>query len=295
LALAEDSEALREERRVWARRHTWRQRAADFMAAVERVRPKVSVIVLAYNHWELSEPCLRSVLSLTDYTNIEVLVVDNASSDETPARLRELAEIDDRVTVIRNEENLGFAGGNNVGIRAATGEYVILLNNDTYVTKGWVRDLIRPLMLDRRVGLAGPLTNNIGNEQKISLAFANIDGIEAEVRPFLRQRLRERFDTHNLAFFCVAVRRDVLDAVGLLDEAYGLGFFEDDDYCRRVLAAGYRIVVTDDAFVHHHLSGSFNALGAAEKQTQMERNKAIFESRWGEWQPHAYRDSPGFG
>jgi GT2 family glycosyltransferase/glycosyltransferase involved in cell wall biosynthesis len=294
-ARSEDSDALRRKRRDWAAEHTWRQRAGDFAAAVARARPRVSVIVLAYNHWELTEACLQSVLAVSDYANLEVLVVDNASSDETPQRLRELAELDERVSVIRNETNLGFAAGNNVGIRAATGEYVILLNNDTYVTKGWVRDLIRPLILDRQVGLAGPLTNNIGNEQKISLAYPNLDSIEAEVRPFLRKRLRERFDTHNLAFFCVAVRRDVVDTVGLLDEAYGLGFFEDDDYCRRVLAAGYRIVVTDDAFVHHHLSGSFNALGAGEKQAQMERNKAIFESRWGEWQPHAYRDSPGFG
>jgi GT2 family glycosyltransferase len=74
-----------------------------------------------------------------------------------------------------------------------------------------------------------------------------------------------------------------------------MGFFEDDDYCRRVKQANYDIVIVDDVFVHHHLSASFSAIGPKAGGELMERNRAIFEKRWGAWQPHRYRDEPGFG
>ncbi len=196
--------------------------------------------------------------------------------------------------MILNEANLGFSAGNNVGLRAARGEYLILINNDTFVTRGWVRDLIRPLQRDPKIGLVGPLTNNIGNEQKIRLIYNSMTEMEKLARRFTRSRLRRTYPVKNLAFFCVAIRRALLDEVGFLDEVYGLGFYEDDDYCRQVTNKGYGIVIADDVFVHHHLAVSFQTLGAKAGE-QMARNRAIFEERWGPWQPHRYRDEPGFG
>jgi GT2 family glycosyltransferase len=114
-------------------------------------------------------------------------------------------------------------------------------------------------------------------------------------RAIVRLRPRQRFKTHCVAFFCVAMRRDVFEQIGFLDESYGLGFFEDDDYCKRVIEAGYEIQIVDDAFVHHHLSASFAQLGDKKKRELMERNKAIYEARWGPWKPHSFRDAPGFG
>src|SRR5205823_7001938 len=98
-----------------------------------------------------------------------------------------------------------------------------------------------------------------------------------------------------LAFFCVAIRRGVLQEVGLLDEAYGLGYFEDDDYCRRARDANYRLVIADDVFVHHHLSVSYDMLPNGAAAELMTRNRAIYEARCGSWQPDRYRDGPGFG
>lgn len=294
-ALAEDSAELRRRRHEWAAEHTWTNRARSFLSEMQKLSPRVSVVVLAYNNWTYTQACLHSVLTLSDYPNLEVILVDNASTDETLEELERFERRDQRVRVIRNEENLGFAAGNNVGIVASTGDYVILLNNDTYVTRGWVRDLIRPLMQDPDLGLVGPLTNNIGNEQKINIHYSDMQQMASVSRRFTRRRLRQRFPTENLAFFCVALSRKTIDRVGLLDEAYGRGFFEDDDYCQRVSAAGMKIAVADDVFVHHHLSASFNALGSEEKAAQMERNKAIYESRWGAWKPHVYRDAIGFG
>ena len=258
---------------------------------------KVSVVVLCYNNWEDTQACLESVLTLSEYPDelLEVIVVDNASTDGTAEGLEDLRRGDSRVQVVRNEDNLGFAGGNNVGIRQATGDVIILLNNDTYVTRGWVRRLIRPLLRDDRVGLSGPLTNNIGNEQKVALRYETMEEMQLVSSQFVDGRLGETFETDGLAFFCVAIRRDVVDDVGLLDEAFGIGFFEDDDYCRRAARRGWRMVVVDDVFVHHRLSASFDALGEQVRDQLFERNKQIYEMKWGPWTPHRYRDAPGFG
>jgi GT2 family glycosyltransferase len=106
---------------------------------------------------------------------------------------------------------------------------------------------------------------------------------------YTRSRIGKLIDVDTVAFFCVAMPRATYERVGPMDEAFGVGFFEDDDYCRRVQAAGLRVVCADDVFVHHHLSASFDALKAEKKQELFERNKAIYEAKWGPWKPHAYR------
>ena len=93
----------------------------------------------------------------------------------------------------------------------------------------------------------------------------------------------------------MAIRRGVIEAVGDLDEAYTTGYFEDDDYCKRVREAGFHLAVCDDVFVHHHHSASFSQLGDKTRTSLMKRNRRIFEKRWGRWTPHSYRAEPGFG
>lgn len=291
VAAMQDSPAERDRRSTWALQHTWTARVDDFDRAIDAVWPKVSVVILCYNNLAFTETCLRSVQMFSDYEDLEIICVDNASTDGTGEFLKRQRGIQ----VISNDTNLGFAGGNNVGIRAASGDIVILLNNDTYVTPGWVRDLIRPLLRHDRIGVCGPLTNNIGNEQKTKVSYQNMQEMRQAARAFTAPRKRTYYPTENLAFFCVAIRRDVLDAVGLLDEDYGVGFFEDDDYCQRVRAAGYDMAISDGAFIHHHLSASFSLLPDNGRQRQLEKNKAIFESKWGPWRPHRYRNEEGFG
>jgi len=150
----------------------------------------------------------------------------------------------------------------------ATAQHRELLdNNDTVVKPGWVRSLIRPLCRDPQTGLAGPPTNSVGNEQKLRVAYDNMQAMAAEALRVARRYPRRRFATDNLAFFCVAIARRVIDAVGL----------------------------PDDVFVHHRLSASFDALEQEAKEAQFQRNKAIFERKWGPWTPHRYRDEAGFG
>jgi GT2 family glycosyltransferase/glycosyltransferase involved in cell wall biosynthesis len=295
VCLRQKDPALARRRQLWTGRHSWDVRARKLAGMVARQYPLVSVVVLCYNNLAFTMACLESVLAFSDYPDLEIICVDNASTDGTPDYLNGLAERHGFVRYIRNESNLGFAGGNNVGIRAARGEYVILLNNDTYVTRGWARDLIRPMQLDRTIGMTGPLTNMAGNEQKVGLAYADMTEMARASAVFTIPRRRRLYPIGCLAFFCVAIRRDVLEAVGDLDEAYSTGYFEDDDYCKRVEQAGYQLTVCDDVFVHHHHSASFSQLGDKATTNLMKRNRRIFEKRWGRWVPHAYRAEPGFG
>ena len=87
----------------------------------------------------------------------------------------------------------------------------------------------------------------------------------------------------------MAFSRELVDKVGLLDEQFGQGFFEDDDFCRRVSDAGYTIAIAEDVFVHHHLSATFSKETKERRQELFESNKKKFEAKWGEWKPHEYR------
>src|SRR4029077_692040 len=128
-ALAEDSPTLRARRQAWAREHTWASRAGQLAPALDASFPLVSVVVLTYNNWEYTKACLFAVRHWSDYPNLEIIAVDNASTEGARETLRELGRQSERVHVILNDSNLGVAGGYNVGLRAARGDYVSLLNN----------------------------------------------------------------------------------------------------------------------------------------------------------------------
>ncbi len=283
--------ALIEQRRTFASCQTWNHRARELVHYLTQIEwPKISVIVLTYNNWALSRACLNSVLNDSDYPGVlDLIVVDNASSDETASQLTAWAAKEPRMRVLLNETNLGFAAGNNVGMDMADGDYVVLLNNDTVVTRGWLLTLLRHLQADPMLGLVGPVTNNIGNEAKVDVQYASPLDLHAAARRFTLAHMGAELTLQTVAFFCVMFPRKVMQEVGLLDEAFGRGFFEDDDYCRRVEKAGYRIACADDVYVHHHLSASFDALKAEEKKILFDTNKRHYESKWGSWTPHVYR------
>lgn len=292
-ALAGDDRDAAGARQAFAASQTWAHRAAAFDAALAGLpEPKVSVIVLAWNNLEYTQRCLGSIESYSGYRNLEVIAVDNASTDGSRDWLRQWAEeasaAGHRRRLILNDENLGFSAGNNVGLRAATGDVLVILNNDTHVTPGWVRGLCNHLH-DPALGLVGPVTNNIGNEAKIDIAYDDMQAMMREAARYTRAHPGERIPIRTAAFFCVAMRRDTFERVGGMDESFGVGFFEDDDYCRRVEQAGLRVACAEDVFVHHHLSASFDALGSERKRALFEANKAIYEAKWGPWVPHGYR------
>ncbi len=256
------------------------------------VYPKVSVIVLSYNLQKMTKECIESVLFSSAYENIELIVVDNASNDGSAEMLRELEKEHSRLKVILNSENRGFAGGNNDGIRASSGEYVLLLNNDTLITRGYITSLLKYFDKIPNLGMAGPCTNNISNEAKVSVTYYDKSGMSLFAHKFT-SRNRSKYIVQSegaLAMFCVLIKAAVFEEVGLLDERYVRGMFEDDDFAMSLRQAGKCLIIAEDAFVHHYGSQSFSALKIEQHLEQFYENKRRFEEKWGiTWQPHSKR------
>lgn len=277
-------------RDLFAKQQTWAHRAKDVLAEIQRIQlPRISVVILTYNNLDLTRACLESVISRSNYPNLEIIVVDNHSTDGTAHYLESMSSSHPDIRIIFNEENVGFAAGNNVGLAAATGEYLALLNNDTVVTDGWCLTLLRHLQRDPGLGLVGPVTNNIGNEARIEVEYDSPEHMDVPARAFTLAHMGTAQSIPNLAFFCVMMPRSTYEACGPICTEYATGFFEDDDYCRRVEAQGLRIGCAEDVFIHHHLSASFSKMGQVERQALFERNRRIYESKWGPWVPHSYR------
>lgn len=239
-----------------------------------------SIIIVSFNGLHDSTiPCLESIVSSTGNEDYEIVVVDNNSSDGTPAYLKELATHELRLKLVLNSSNRGFAGGNNDGIRAASGNYFVLLNNDTQVTDGWLTKLRESLQNDHTIGLIGPVSNSVGNEQKIYTEGATPAEIIEEGLAWTRQSCGDGFATERLGFFCVAFRRDILNNVGLLDEAYDLGFYEDDDYCIRVRLTGLVLTCREDVFIYHRGSASFDKVPCRTREL-LKRNRRLLEKKF---------------
>ncbi|MDE2422942.1 MAG: glycosyltransferase [Betaproteobacteria bacterium] len=236
-----------------------------------------SIVVLAYNGLkEVTRPCIESILKNTPKGSYELVLVDNASSDGTAAYFEALHSQYDHITLCLNQQNKGYAGGNNDGMRLAKGAYIVLLNNDTLVPQGWLNRLLGLLKANGNVGLVGPVTNSAGNEQRIEISGLNESNFEQHIAPYLERQRGRWFTTERLGFYCVAMKRVVMERVGLLDERFGLGMFEDDDYCIRVRNAGYALAVTEDCFVYHKGSVSFGKLSVDSYRELFMKNRALF-------------------
>ena len=289
-ALAANSPEAVTRRMRFAEQHTWEARYLQLAEAIRQLYHKTSIIIPAHNNLHLTRLCVDSIFRHTTWPNYEIVIVDNASSDGTADYLHELAARYANVRCIFNERNAGFARAINQGIAAAGGDYLVFLNNDTIVARGWLTAMIRYLEAHPDVGMIGPATNLAGNEAKIDVDYTTVEEMEAFAERYTREHAGEALEPRMLGFFCVVIARRVLDQVGLLDERFGIGMFEDDDLSLRVRRAGYRLVCTDGAFVHHFHSATMRKFSEQEYLQLFEANRAKFEQKWGiRWTPHRYR------
>jgi len=280
-ALADDSDKEIERRREFAACNTWENRCTALDRAVRKLFPPASIIIVTFNNLALNQGCLQSIFGKTDWPNFEVLVVDNASSDGTAQWLLQEAAHEPRLRVILNTDNRGFSAANNQGLRAAHGEHLCLLNNDTVVTRGWLSTLIGHLRKTPELGMIGPVSNMVGNEAKIPVGYAEIAKMPPWAAAHCRQHDGETVPIIMLGFFCVVLCREVYEKVGELDEQFGTGYFEDTDYCCRVRRQGYELRYALDAFVHHWQGASFRLLGDDGFTEIYQNNQQLFEAKWG--------------
>ena len=212
--------------------------------------------------------CVNSVQKFSD--NFECVVVDNASTDGS---IEKLQEFHPDVDVIRNSANYGFAKANNVGIRQAKGAYIVLLNSDTLVTKGWLHELIQCVERDSHVGLATPKLVRMDGRLDSTGHIFWFRALDAINRGGGEEDLGQYDSFTELVtcdFACAIIKREVLEQIGLLDEKI---FFlhEDIDYCLRAHIAGWRVIYCPQGLIYHQRGGSTTKIQATGFKRRRQR------------------------
>ncbi len=238
---------------------------------------RASIIIVTYNQLtEATIPCVESIYKFTDINDFELIIVDNNSVDGSQHYLKSLADQYKNVKIRLNNVNKGFGGGNNDGLRIASGNNLILLNNDTLVTPDWLNRLLKPIETNPEIGLIGPISNYSGRESKIFLKDISENNYIELSQEYTNKQKGSYFETNMLSFFCIAMRRDVFEKVGYFDENFVIGMFEDDDYCKRIKEACYKLIVLEGCFIYHKGSKSFSKLTNDQYSEVLNKNKEYY-------------------
>lgn len=230
----------------------------------DRDEPPV-IVLTVHNAFEALDECLHSIFRNTDPDMLRMIIVDDASSDDRVAsRLAELAP-DSRIHLIRNTENQGYTRSANLGVRAANGRDVVLLNSDVTVTPAWLEGLRAPVWNDPTIGTVTAMSDNAG-----AFSFPDKDcrhdvpdGLDRDI--FARMMVQatgacDPVETPTGSGFCMLIRGALIEQIGLFDEgAFPRGYGEENDFCMRAVAAGWRNVITPWSYVYHRRNASFGA------------------------------------
>jgi hypothetical protein len=220
--------------------------------------PLVSILILNYNGLKYVDKCLTSILQ-TNYSNFEIIFIDNASTDGSYEYVKKRYGDDPRLKIIRNKRNYGFAKGNNIGSSYAKGDYLVFLNVDTEVEPNWLRELVKLMESDPSIGAAQAKLLRMDEPRRLDTCGHKLTpyGFTYEVG------LNEVANSYNNILEILAgkgaalmVRRKIFEEVGGFDEDYFL-LREETDLCWRIWLRGYKVVFTPKAKVLHAIGGIF--------------------------------------
>lgn len=243
------------------------------------LRQKVSIIILTWNGIDYTKKCLRTLKpSVENEENVRVYVVDNGSSDQTPAYLKTL----DWITLIRNDTNTGFVRGNNRAINRIPDGDIVLLNNDMIIGQAdWLVRLQAAAYEDPLTGIAGcRLTDGKGNLLHAGTYIypetywgQQIGGNQKDIGQYCVTR-----EVEGVVFACAYIKREVIRKTGGLNERF-FSYFEDTDYCLSARKAGFRVVCAGDVTLTHcqNVSSSVNEVNFSE---MFEKSRKVFKKIW---------------
>jgi len=240
--------------------------------------PLVSIIMLTYDQLGCTRTCIESIERFTPPV-YEMIFVDNGSSDGTPDYLRQVVQRMPRARLVTNLHNHGFAKGNNQGICLARGKYVLLLNNDTVVTPGWLEGMISVFERYPRTGLVGPTSNMVAGAQFVpDVPYRDLSGLLDFASRRTGSLRGQTLVVSTLIGFCLLAKAYVVRMLGSLDEIFGTGNFEDRDYCLRADLSGFEMRIALDVFVHHEGHKSFKSKW--DMDHWLLSNWEIFKKKW---------------
>ncbi len=224
-------------------------------------RPHFSIIIVTFNSESTILDCLNHLVRASVNEAIEIIVIDNASSDSTVSLVMRHAASHPHSTLIENVDNLGFSRAANQGISVASGDFVVLLNPDVIPSTGWLSRLAAHFRDD--VGAVGPLSDQVAGLQRFPLYYQGQIAGETTVDQIsdslFRQNGGKSVETRLLIGFCLMVPRRIFETEGTLDETLFLGN-DDLELSWRLRTRGYRLLVATDIFVHHQSQASFKSL-----------------------------------
>lgn len=238
----------------------------------------VSIVILTFNELKYTRECVESIRKHTPEPH-EIIFVDNGSADGTAKWLQKIVRENPNYRMIRNKKNLGFSAGCNQGIEAASGEYILLLNNDVVVTEKWLSGMLECLHSDPDIGIVGPMTNNISGSQKVDADYRTMQQMHEYAGGFRQRNRHRRIPLRRIVGFCMLFRQALVEKIGLFDEDFGSGNFEDDDFCLRAELLGCRNIVAGDVFIHHYGSRSFIG-NRIDYGASMSGNRKKFLDKW---------------
>ena len=250
--------------------------------------PKVSIIIPNKNHCEDLKRCIRSIKRLTTYSNYEIVIVDNQSNEEDLVEFYDQLRCDDRTNIVSFDKEFNYSEANNFGVRYATGEYYILLNNDTEViSPAWIEEMLmyaqrddigavgaKLYFPDHTIQHAGVILG-LGPHRTAGHAFSKVDG---ENLGYMG-RLYYAQNVSAVTAACVMIPRRVWEAVNGLDTSFAVAF-NDVDLCMRIRQMGYLIVWTPYAELYHYESKSRGSENTPEKKKRFESEVQRFRERW---------------
>jgi GT2 family glycosyltransferase/Flp pilus assembly protein TadD len=237
-------------------------------------RPLVSVIILNYNGLEDIRICLESIKRNTPEDH-EIIVVDNGSTDGSLEYLRSLPDI----MLVENPTNIGCPPARAQAMCLARGDYVILLDNDSIVTKDWVKQFVNHAKAHSDIGIIGPRSNYVSGIQLVqNVSYKDINELEEFASNFARQYQGQLTPTIRLVGLCMFISRKVIDKIGNIDASFGKFGFEDDDYTWRAYIAGFRAVIANDIFIHH--SGGPQGRGDSRYNQLLIDAWEVFKQKW---------------
>jgi GT2 family glycosyltransferase len=235
-----------------------------------------SIVILSYNQRELTQKCLESIRATCPKSAYEIVVVDNASEDDSVEYLRQQSDI----ILIENKENEGFPRGCNIGARkSAKDNDIFLLNNDTELFDNSLFMLRMGLYESPENGAAGACSNYVSNLQQIVKPFDSIEQWKEFARTLQIPEEKTLEDKPYLVGFALLIRRSIWDKVGELDERFTPGNFEDNDYGFRVMESGYHNVLCHNCFIYHKGSSAFGK--RKDFGSLLQNNQQKMNAKWG--------------
>ena len=242
-----------------------------------------SIIIISHNNFEgTTRGALESLVGDDKDSELrEVIVIDNGSDDFTRRQLNQFSSPSLKLKLILNESNLGFPKAVIMGIKEARGQYLVLLNSDTRVMPGAMLKLVRALEENPIYGAISPVTNSAGNEQHILFPDNDPEKILKSAKNWTRNASPNLLLSQRLDFSCVAISKQTFDRIGLLDEDFSPGYFEDFDFCIRLTSNNLKMGVLETAFVYHEGGASFSEKPKSTRRLIKANKKKIMEKHSG--------------